>query len=668
MPQATPQASSRPSTPSSSVKSILRNPSILGRRKTDDEPSSSDPSSTKRRKVLFEVGPTIHDISQGDAKREVTRVLDEHRRGEDEGYMRLKEMFENAKPSMVSRSPDADESQDDSVERPEMRDYIIALTNCAQLLKHKEYSDLTKHILDMAWVGRDESFVKAYIQFLAALVSSQGSYLTRVLTMIVNKFRDSRPADWKVPDCPEVDRGEMRSRLHTSLQYLMQMFPAAKPVLRNTIVNKLPYSDESVRAHMAYMDNLLRLRDYAEDMAEDILDMILSHLIKIDVQMQLDLEDMDDEISSSVVYLLQNTETPASWEDAGDDDEDSDAESVDSDDSAYDAKAEKIKTIKCSVEKLDAMLDTLFMLYSGQFNEPDSDDGIRNFTILARQFTDIILPSLKSRHTQFLLFHVSQLSEQLMDAFCSTCMAIAFQTNRPNIVRHAAAAYLASFVARGSHLPSDMVRTVFRVLLHHMDCLRETHEPQCRGPDIKKYQTYYALCQAALYIFCFRWRDLVVSNDDEVDPEDLSSYVGQDLQWLPNLRDILKRNVYSTLNPMKVCAPSIVEEFAKMAHRLNLMYIYPLLASNKRVRLSQFVSDTYANGGALRDVGEMEQGESYYQLEPYFPFDPYQLPVSKRWVEQDYLQWQKIPGLNVDEDEETVGNGNDHDSSDNDDE
>jgi RNA polymerase I-specific transcription initiation factor RRN3 len=603
------------------------------------EDPKTDTSPLKRRKVLFnEIGNSIYEIGQEDARRQVLKALEEHGRGDDEDYEKLVEHF--------AGGPDAE-----AVTAKEMTDYIIALTNCAQVLKHKEHRRLVRHIIDMSWLGRDEDFLKAYIQFLAAIVSTQSLYLSTVLQMIVNKFRCSHSSAWDLLDFPALDRGAMRERLHTCLQYVLQMFPAAKPVLRSIITSNLPYSNNSVREHVAYVDNLLRLKEYAPDMDEDIMDLIISHVVKIDVQMQVDLEDVDDDVSAAVVYLLKNSEALVSWEDRDDGEDATDTESVASDDSDFDPKAEKIKSVKSSVDKMDAILDTLFALYARQFSHPDSVEGVQSFTVLVRQFTNIILPTYKSRHTQFLLFHVSQLSEQLMDAFCGTCISIAFQSNKPNIIRQAAAAYLASFVARGANLPSETIRTAFNVLLRHAETLRESYEPGCHGPNVKRYHTYYSLCQAVFYIYCFRWRDLVVSNDDMVDPDDASSYLGQNLEWLPGMKDLLTRNIYSKLNPMKVCAPSIVDEFAKMAHRLHFLYIFPLLASNKRIRLSQFISDTYTNGTALRDSGEMAQEESYHQLDPYFPFDPYQLPVSKRWLENDYLNWQPIPGLNVDEDD-----------------
>ena len=94
-----------------------------------------------------------------------------------------------------------------------------------------------------------------------------------------------------------------------------------------------------------------------------------------------------------------------------------------------------------------------------------------------------------------------------------------------------------------------------------------------------------------------------------------------------------------------------MEQFALLAHRLRFMYVYTILEANKRVRLSLFIAGAYSNGGALRDSGLDLSDESWQQLDSYFPFDPYQLPASKHWVDSDYLHWRTISGLSQDEEE-----------------
>lgn len=656
---------SRPNSSATPVKSILKPASVLGRRKAqDDEDVAEPPSSpTKRRKVLFDdirnVTYELAGRTMDDVKFEVRTALEEHLRGNDGQYDTLKELFANDKQRYL---PPVVGEDDDTLKPHELQIYVMALTSCVPVLKSKECNGLVRTILKCSWLGRDAKFLKVYTHFLAALVSAQGSYMMPVLAMMVDKFSETRPSTWTVPDFPAVSRETMRSRLHSTLLYLFQMFPAAKALLENLISSKFPFPDESMRTHMAYTHNLLRVMNYAPDLQDVILDLILSRVVRIDSQMQVDLEDMDDDVTAAVMYALREHPQQASdWE--GDGLDDSDTESVDSDDPDFDEEAARIKTVKESVEKMDAMLDTLFAFYTPFFANPGSDKSFDAFTIVVRQFEQMVLPTYKSRHTQFLIFHFAQMHERLTDAYCGQLISIAFTANTPNILKQAAAAYLASFVARGANVPRTLVRTMFMLLIHHLDQYRLKYEPLCRGPDLNRFHPYYSLVQAVMYIFCFRWQDLVVSTPEVVDPEDPASYIGQDLEWVGSARRDLSTHVFGKLNPLKVCAPVIVEEFAKLSHRLNFMYVYPLVESNKRIRLTQYLSSTYSNGGTLRDAGYEGQSESFHQLDPYFPFDPYQLPISKRWLDTDYVHWKAVPGLNADDDDESDSDDADEDGA-----
>lgn len=39
-------------------------------------------------------------------------------------------------------------------------------------------------------------------------------------------------------------------------------------------------------------------------------------------------------------------------------------------------------------------------------------------------------------------------------------------------------------------------------------------------------------------------------------------------------------------------------------------------------------------------------------MEAYFPFDPYHLPKSKRWVAKDYNEWKLPSGMRREEEDE----------------
>ncbi|KAM0276328.1 hypothetical protein ACHAQH_006871 [Verticillium albo-atrum] len=665
------QRAGPPSTTATPTKSILRPPSILGRRKSeyaglDSDPADPPSSPNKRRKVFIdELNNKViefGDRSLDEVNMEVRKALEEHLMGEDGEYDNMKEIFANDK-----RKSSSDLDNDNAVKPQELKLYILALTNCVPLLKNRACNGLVRNVLQVSWLGRDENFYKVYLQLMAALVSAQGSYLSIVLSTIMEKFLHSSSVDWSVPDFTPVTREAMRERLHGALRYLLKMFPAATPVLRTLISAKFPFADDSQRAHVAYVKNLLALKEYATELDLDIVDVILQRLVAIDVQMQVDLEDLDDELTASVAYALGKSSNTGSWE--GDenepDDDDDDDESVDSDDSDVDEQEAKARTVKSNVEKLDAILDTLFEYYTPHFADPESDDAYYEYALLVQSFGKFVLPTYKSRHTQFLLFHFGQLSERLRDTFVGSLMHIFTEQNRPAFVRQAAATYLAGFVARGAHVPGDLVRTIFNLLLARMKTYRLRHDAQSRGPDMKRHQIYYSMAQAILYVYCFRWKDLVISVPDHVDPEDASSYLGHELEWIHGLKEELASHVYCRMNPLKICSPAIVDEFATLAHKLGLMYIFPRLAENQRLRLSQFVSDTYGNGGALRDTGGA-QGEEAHQLDPYFPFDPYQLPVSKRWVHGDYVQYEAVPGLNMTADDDESDEDDEDDEPDTD--
>ncbi|KAH6689195.1 RNA polymerase I-specific transcription initiation factor rrn3 [Plectosphaerella plurivora] len=653
-----PFTANRPSLPPTNAtpsKGILRTTSsVLGRRKLETASLNSDPteppsSPAKRRKVLIdEQSNKVIEFSDRpieDVNREVRKALEDRLVGENSDYDNLRALF--TQDSRQNSFRGGDETERSRTPLQELKAYIIALTNCMPLLK--KCNQLVKAVLHVSWLGRDDDFFKVYLQFLAALVTSQGSYLPPVLSMMVGKFSQSSATEWSVPDYPPVRRDLMRSRLHEAIQHFIRMFPAATPVLASLISEKYPYDYDSRRQHIAYIKNLLMVKEYADSKDIDVLhigvvDLILQRLVTIDVQMQLDLEDLEDELSSSVIFALRNASSAGSWE--GDenapDDDDDDNESVDSDESDLDKQEVKARQIKNHIEKLDAILDTVFEHYSPRLNEPESERDHYRFQVLVSSFSKNVLPTYKSRHTQFLLFHFGQLSDSMRDTFVGSLMHIFTEQNRSSYVRQAAATYLAGFVARGAHIPGDLVRTIFNLLLSRMRAYRIKHDLTARGPDLKRHQLYYAQVQAAIYMFCFRWRDLIISAPDSVDPEDPSSYLGHELEWVPSLKEELASHVYSRMNPLKICSQGIVEEFATITHKLGLMYIFPLIEANKRIRLSQFVSDTYGNGGALRDTSAGVLSEEAHQLHPFFPFDPYQLPVSQRWIKGDYVEYRSM--------------------------
>ena len=385
--------------------------------------------------------------------------------------------------------------------------------------------------------------------------------------------------------------------------------------------------------------------------------LITDRLVKIDVQVQVDLEDLADDVGEDLVDQI-----PPARPDLMDDIEESDMsdEEEESDEDEEDGEAQRAKEITKNVEKMDAILDILFSHYEQSFTAPSIEERVGSFNILLSQFVTTILPTHRSRHTQFLLFHFAQQSSEYIDTFVGTCVQTTFDKGQPAIVRQASAAYLASFVARGIHVPSHIVRDVFDYIGAELKRLRREYEPTCHGPDMRRYSSFYVLVQALLYIFCFRWRDLEFSPDDDFEEDDdLNSPYGQEHQWISGVKDNLSQNVFSKLNPLKVCSTAIVTEFARIANHLSIVYVYHLLETNKRIRVLQSAGS--GHGLPNRETAlSARRDEGSQHLDAYFPFDPYHLPKSKRWIEGDYRAWSGIPGL---DDEQVSESGTDGDES-----
>jgi RNA polymerase I-specific transcription initiation factor RRN3 len=435
------------------------------------------------------------------------------------------------------------------------------------------------------------------------------------------------------------------------------LIPAGSAALATTLSSGFPTDTDTPKAHIAYTRNLLKITSYAPELKAEILALITEKIVKTDVQVQVDMEDLEEEMEDDILQSLSSAEDIALG-----DDEDSDGESVASVEEELDANVNKLKMTKTNLYKIDYMMDMLFEYYAMPFAAGSLDDQENTLQLLLAHFENIILPTYRSRHSQFLLFHFAQSSPILVDRFSASCIQIIFSKSHPTVIRQYAAAYLASFVARGKHVSGEVVRDVFDLLGSHLHSLLIEYEPACRGPDLRRYGTFYSMAQALLYIFCFRWRDLTTAaleEEEEKKGRSLDNLELDEVRFPPNITETMRDAVSSALNPLKVCSPNIVEEFARLAHHLNFLYVYSIIEMNKRVRVQS--SRGFTSRALNSQFGQIERetradDNRSVQLDAYFPFDPYHLRRSGRWLEDDYVAWRGIPGLqNRDDDSDSRG-------------
>ncbi|KAL2821735.1 RNA polymerase I-specific transcription initiation factor RRN3 [Aspergillus cavernicola] len=638
--------------------------------------AEGQPSPRKKTRVQFDEEVKMREIPYSDKRQtgdngttdksaavvreEVRRAIQRHVSGGDsEAYDRVKEIF-----AINPRRRDANGMAPLNVPTHNtLKHHLMGLlSNVAAL--DRSCNGLVQAVLDSEWLGRDASYIKLYIRFLGNLSAAQGSYLGSALKMLTNYLRELPRGTGKLPGYPLVHPSEIYTRVHMALRHVMQLIPSGSGSLSPILSTHFPFENDSAKANIAYTQNLVRVISYAPELQADILALITEKLVKIDVQIQVDMEDLEDDEGEDVLHDI-SPETVMFAEEVEDDDDDN--ASVMSDES-IEPESRRLKTIKENILKLDGMIDTLFEYYAPPFRSGTIDDKENALDLLLNHFQTIILPTYRSRHSQFLLFHFSQASPVLVDRFAATCVQIIFNKAQPAILRQSAAAYLASFVSRGAHISGEVVRDVFDLLSTHLNNLRLIYEPSCRGPDLRRFGPFYSTAQALLYIFCFRWRDLTTAAFDGDTPDQIDDLEPEDIAFPPNVRDTLHKAILSKLNPLKVCSPAIVAQFARMSQHLNFIYVFTILETNKRLRIS-----AYRNIAALADPRfsqverETRAGDDLgYQLDAYFPFDPYQLPRSRRWLEGDYVHWRGIPGLDDRDDDDNDSDADEEAASDED--
>lgn len=333
------------------------------------------------------------------------------------------------------------------------------------------------------------------------------------------------------------------------------------------------------------------------------------------------------------------------------------------------SESRQVRLIKSMVRKLDAMMVLVLRYLSHYAINTNKDERVDMYNILLDLFDQQIVMTLKSRYTQFLLFYFSSLEVNVFpDRFIEHLFDSMNDASRPGIIRIACAAYISSYVARAKVLDSDGVQKTMNTLCNWCYAYLDQVDDTMLRPDPIKHDMFYAVMQAIMYIFCFRWRDLVMQDNDfdaqeEDDEESQSNAPENDAldkvpmivigngtrKWCRGLRNIGVL-LQSKLNPLKVCSPMVVQQFAKIASETDLVYVHAMLENNKNVYIS----------GVTAGASDGSRGKHILAtVQSFFPFDPYNLKSSQHFIHDIYFEW-----IADDDDEDEDDSSDDENESD----
>jgi RNA polymerase I-specific transcription initiation factor RRN3 len=573
---------------------------------------------------------------------QVRRAIERHKAGDHNEYERIRSIFTT--PPDKPQAPLA----------KSLRIHLQAVLANVALLS-KDCNTLVGAVVQSEWIGRDDAYYALFVRFLSNLAAAQRGFQSKIMGMLVEMLGPQKTR--RVQGGKPVRQPRIHKRTMQAIQHITLNVPAVPGALAEKLSARLQFEFEKPEDRMTYIRSFMDLINYVPELTSEILNDVLRELIKLDVYVQDSLDDEDDleedllqHMSMSQTLLFQSAQTKPEHTS---DEDDLSSEDTDSDDDEAEPTPDEVrrKQLKENVRQVDMIMDILFNYYDSLVESSSLDARHTAIKQLINQFHSHILPTYGSRHPQFLIFHFAQSDEITVDEFVTSCVDVLVSKRHSPNIRHAAAAYFAGFVGRGAKVSSTVVHDCVDLLCDKLGLLQKQYEPQCRGPDVKKFGDFYAVFQAILYIFCFRWRDIASPSSDLDDADDYDDDEHEEYHFSELVRDTLYKAIFSPLNPLRICTPVIVEQFARLSQALSLFSLWSKIEENKHIRVTG-----HWRGMSDLNINQPDRDQSWIgdtgMLEGYFPYDPYHLPISKHWIEEDYVEWKGIPGEIVEDSED----------------
>ncbi|KAH9611145.1 hypothetical protein KSS87_004808 [Heliosperma pusillum] len=529
---------------------------------------------------------------------------------------------------------------------------LKALSGAARSIDSVQHGDLLNTILNMSLWNYGPDVMDALIELITSLAVSSGKFIDACLGMLVSNF--SPP--YRFLEALKMPYGIAKKehvlvRVHSSLDWIAGLVPLAPSRLCPIIKTRMPkVYQQSLRvpALLMFVENVLTLESSAIGELvgrTTLISAVVDLLLEFDVD--IDWKDILEENPSKGIFELELEDEQIP------DDEDDGGEFKES----WGQKRLWKNQVSEKLEKLDSLMVLTF-----QHLKSCKDSGrlVEVFECFLHSFQSTILDAYKSKFAQFVIFYACSLDpESCGTRFTELLADIYVNRNFPFLTRFdhhiwfgkvkraedeidgvfgekevnvktknhleedvegkarrmSAVAYLASFLARARFVQTASVMNSLKRLIKWCADYCGSH-----GGDFDPlvHRVFYSGCQAILYVLCFRMKSIMET-----------PHLNSQLSRLP-LRLILK----SHLEPLKVCLPSIVEEFMHQAEAVNLLDESgtPIFSD----MLESELSITF--GGAER-------------LDSFFPFDPCLLRKCDSYIRPNFVYWSMVRKTYEDEDE-----------------
>ncbi|XP_027843438.1 RNA polymerase I-specific transcription initiation factor RRN3-like isoform X1 [Aphis gossypii] len=452
--------------------------------------------------------------------------------------------------------------------------------NCVNIL-NENLTLFVKVILILKWMNRSDEVVNEYRGFLLDVCTAHNYHTKFAIEQLVTCFShvDSTVFD-RVNGMPSEEEEKGFKNVHMTLEALLKVIPLAKDLLMTALKKKFPYKKSSVESHLHYIHNLLFVTEYEKSLRKQILSLIVSKLVEIDVH--IPREELD-RLGSNVNVEIE------------------DIFPMDVDGEYMQVDPDKLEAESFS-HTLDICLKRLFMYMKTTCHDLNGDllwnDTKLLYHDLLSVFESEILPTYNSSHIQYVIYYFISFKTTLAENFSNWLWKKCCDVSSSSTIRQAAAGYLASFLCRAPFILNSVLKNIlFEMSTWCNNYINRVDKSvKVVNEDLLRWHAvFYSMCQSLFYIISFRHHDLMDSK--------------RNLKFMENLN--LSKIVTCRLSPLRLCCSTVVNRFAHITKTYQLTYCYVVMDGHIRIT-DQSIKDEW--------------------LYSFFPFDLYVLPRSKDFI------------------------------------
>ncbi|KAK3586143.1 hypothetical protein CHS0354_033267 [Potamilus streckersoni] len=474
---------------------------------------------------------------------------------------------------------------------------------------------LVGKVLRLDWAGRKQAIVQVYQSFLLNLVSVHTDYLKAGLRMIVAQFlpktkdfmKEDEGSTTVIEDSVRKKYDTIFINLHTLLKAIAQIIPMTPVLLLPLLSEHFPYLKKETFLQECYVKNLLQVTHYITSIRQRVLELIVDRMIKLDVRCpRLSIEEAEsqEDMEDGDIFDLEDGGSKKTLFGQSNEGYSGHLGAID--------RPMKHK----EADRLDTMMDLVFSyMHNSCYTNGELD--WETTKLLYREmlmiFERIILPTYASCHVQFIMFYLCSIKESICEGFLDYLWKKVQDPNTAAIFRQVTVAYMGSLLARGKFVPLSMVKTCLGIMTNWIHSYLDHSSQDTVHADITHHGPFFAVCQSVFYVFVFRNKDLM---------EMKKGY-----KWVESLN--FQRIITSRLNPLRVISPLIVKTFASITRTHQLAFCDTVIERNNRMILP--VSGDSSTGWAGRETK---------MLDTFFPFDPYLLSRSGKFIIAHYQEFQ----------------------------